>query len=490
MKNWKHCTIVGILAVFAITLAFIACDNGNDITHLHNWGDWIITTFPTETSDGIETRICTLDETHTEICPLTLETFQTYFYGTWFGIEDMEDYIITINASSWEIEGSGTSTIFENILWTVTVNNNNPTKNEYPAGYTLTEPQISIPFFINASKDKLCWDGDKNSILTNSADLDPYLPEETAYGDFMYRSSSLAKRLLITKYTGSGGDLIIPETINGIPVTAIGNGAFTSVGVTSITIPATVTSIGGSTFSSCTSLETITFASSSQLQRIGSGAFYNCTSLEEITLPNGLTTIGGSAFAKCTSLVITTLPLSLTYIGTYAFNGCTNINSICLPATVELDESPYQNAFYGCTSLELFTVVGNGPLSVILNGKALVRNNIELLSCPGASGSITLPMEITTISGSAFEDNTNLIEIILPTSITNIATYAFWQCYNLKKVTCLATTPPTLERTNVFSSGQGPLTSLTDIKVPASSVDAYKAATNWNAYADIISAID
>jgi hypothetical protein len=218
----------------------------------------------------------------------------------------------------------------------------------------------------------------------------------------------------------------------------------------------------------------------------------------EIIIPatfNGkaVTAIAGSGFVRRTEITSIIIPNSITYIGTYAFSGCTGIKSVSLPATVELDQSPYQNAFYGCTSLELFTVIGNGPLSAILNGKALVRNNTELLSCPGASGKIILPVEITTISASAFEDNTNIVEIELPTSITRIDVYSFWQCYSLKKITCLAETPPVLGLyvfmgDNVAAPSH--LSNLMDIKVPSNSLDSYKTATNWSAYAEIISAIE
>ena len=65
MKIWKH-GIIGILVIFAFVFAFTACDDGNNTTHTHQWGNWEITTPPTFTSEGEETRICTLDPTHKE----------------------------------------------------------------------------------------------------------------------------------------------------------------------------------------------------------------------------------------------------------------------------------------------------------------------------------------------------------------------------------------------------------------------------------------
>jgi hypothetical protein len=85
-----------------------------------------------------------------------------------------------------------------------------------------------------------------------------------------------------------------------------------------------------------------------------------------------------------------------------------------------------------------------------------------------------------------------LTSITIPNSVTSIGDFAFSGCTGLTSVTVLATTPPTLGN-NVFNvswpNSHLPLPNLTEIRVPASSVDAYKAAANWSDYADIIVAI-
>ena len=81
--------------------------------------------------------------------------------------------------------------------------------------------------------------------------------------------------ITITQYTGPGGDVTIPDTINGLPVTSIGNYAFLYRGdLSSVTIPNSVTAIG--------------FA-----------AFFQCNGLTSITIPDGVTTIGNQSFAYC-----------------------------------------------------------------------------------------------------------------------------------------------------------------------------------------------
>ena len=97
--------------------------------------------------------------------------------------------------------------------------------------------------------------------------------------------------------TPISGNVTIPSTLGGYPVTGIGYCAFEGcTSLRSITIPSSVTSIGWDTFSGCTSLTSVTFGENSQLTSIGSSAFYDCSSLTSITIPSSVTSIGSSAF--------------------------------------------------------------------------------------------------------------------------------------------------------------------------------------------------
>ena len=103
------------------------------------------------------------------------------------------------------------------------------------------------------------------------------------------------------------GKLVIPDEIEGLPVTSIKERAFFDCGsLRSIIIPEGVTSIGDSAFSFCTMLNSITIPNS--VTSIGNDAFYDCTSLTSIIIPDGVTSIGDDAFYYCDSLTSITMP--------------------------------------------------------------------------------------------------------------------------------------------------------------------------------------
>ena len=123
-------------------------------------------------------------------------------------------------------------------------------------------------------------------------------------GDWIYSVEN--NQATITRYTGGGGEVSIPYTINGNSVTSVGIQAFSGTAVTSVNIPISVTSIGNSAFQECTGLTTITIPNS--VTSIGNYAFYQCTSLTNIIIPNSVTSIGSGAFSGCTGLTSITMP--------------------------------------------------------------------------------------------------------------------------------------------------------------------------------------
>ena len=152
------------------------------------------------------------------------------------------------------------------------------------------------------------------------------------------------------KYDSYYGIITIPSSVifegRTYSVRSIGDSVFTQNDITSITIPNSVTTIGNSAFSGCTSLTSITIPYS--VTSIGDDAFEGCTGLTSINIPNSVTSIGKNAFDYCTGLTSINIPNSVTSIGDWAFYGCKGLTSITIPNSVT---SIGYEAFARCTGL-------------------------------------------------------------------------------------------------------------------------------------------
>ena len=263
------------------------------------------------------------------------------------------------------------------------------------------------------------------------------------------------------------GDGTTPDTLTGTSTTTVKwtpNHAYAAPGeyVIKLTVNGTM---GFYSDSSSSGGSAILWYSSSKDNR--NYAYRN--SVQKIEIGNGVTNIANSAFSYCYSLTSITIPDSVTMITNNAFSYCYSLTSITIPDSVT---NIVNYAFYNCYSLSLITIP---------NGVTNIANS-AFYNCYSLT-SITIPDSVTSIAGNVFYNCYSLVSITIPDSVTNIASRAFNNCYSVAFYDFTAcTSVPTLSNTNAFSS----IAADCQIRVPASLVDAWKAATNWSTYANYI----
>lgn len=297
------------------------------------------------------------------------------------------------------------------------------------------------------------------------------------------------------------GVIDIPDTVTSggqsYKVTAIGDSAFkslsTPINVSSVFIPATVRSIGGSAFYYCNALTTVTFAEDSQLKSIGGSAFCGTEHahprFKEIQIPDSVETIGNAAFRYCQDLERITLPSTLQKLSNSTFHGCTALSEVTFPASLKTIE---KGAFIGCrklsevklpvslTAIEVYVFDSCSSLETVFYYGSLAQwsqintsNDFLGDSCPslvmgdytaqfipvednpydypppktvtitkytGTESTVILPSTIsgwpvTKIGEDALKDNTTITSVTIPASVTEIGSNAFAGCTNLTSVT-------------------------------------------------------
>ena len=176
---------------------------------------------------------------------------------------------------------------------------------------------------------------------------------------FRYLLDSDAKTAtLVPKTDGKySGDIIIPEKVKGndgveYVVASLGEGCFYyCCGLTSITIPSSVTSLGKSCFKYCKGLTSITIPSS--VTSLDDECFSGCIDLFFIYIPSSVTSLGDSCFAGCNGLTSITIPSSVTSLGRSCFYDCNGLTSITIPSSVT---SLGDYCFYWCDGLTSITI--------------------------------------------------------------------------------------------------------------------------------------
>lgn len=344
---------------------------------------------------------------------------------------------------------------------------------------------------------------------------------------------------VVSGETSYSGDVNIPNNIwvndygseyygKRFDVMNIGQSAFEGcTGLTSVTIPGSVTVIGEAAFRGCSSLTSIIIPNS--VTTIGDEAFGNCLSLTSITIPNSVNTIGvgafhgtawynnqpedglvyvgnvaycykcyngympngtqitikdgtsgitGYAFYKCSGLTSITIPNSVTSIGTNAFYGCRGLTSVTIPNSVTMIG---RNAFDGCSGLGAVFITDLAAWCNIVFNEAysnplyyahrLFLNSQEIKN-------LIIPDGVTRIGAYAFCNCSQLTSITIPNSVSYIANYAFSGCNSLTDVWCYA------ERANIDNFSFSNIASAT-LHVPEASIESY-SGTPWSNFGTIV----
>lgn len=262
------------------------------------------------------------------------------------------------------------------------------------------------------------------------------LPTWAAEGDFVISDG------VLTKYTGSGGQVVIPQG-----VTTIGEMAFFGRSdVTGVTFPEGLTGLEYAAFFGCTGLTEVTLPGS--VTHIGKSAFILCSGLSTVTIPDGVTEIGNSAFQACTGLTSVTIPDSVTTLGDYAFGECTGLTNVTIPNSVT---AVGEGTFFKCTGLtnvvlsSRLTTIADAMFSectsldnVVIPEGVTVIGEKAFATCTALTG-ITLPNSLKQINYWGFYRCANLTNLVLPGGIKILGDYVFQECTNLTSVTVPST---------------------------------------------------
>ncbi len=237
----------------------------------------------------------------------------------------------------------------------------------------------------------------------------------------------------------SGTSITIPSQINGYRVVGIGYRSFRGTSLKSITIPASVISIGTEAFEGCSSLSSVSF--SYGIENINWQSFKDCTSLVSITIPGSVKTIGGEAFRKCTKLSSAIIAEGVEVIESGVFSGCTVLSTITFPNTIvnistdAVSDTPwFTNLPDGLVYIGKVMLVYKGDktgLVTIKNGTVQIAD----YAFDGKSiSSISLPTSLTSIGNFVFRGCNGLVSINMPNSLTTIGKGIFQNCKNLVSI--------------------------------------------------------
>ena len=269
---------------------------------------------------------------------------------------------------------------------------------------------------------------------------------------------------VVTSYSGSLENVIIPYQYKGSVVTEIGfrafynhtevktcelpqgletveYSAFNGCGITEITIPESLKIAYRYSFSNCKNLTTVNWnainCAGGDSDSDDDQIFGSCDNLTTINFGNNVKRIPADAFYYCRSIISVTIPESVTSIEGCAFEGCYKLIEVYNKSAINIVAGKSDNGYVAYYAKNVYTKAGESKLSKDENGLVVFSDGSDkmLVDCQGSNGDVVVPNSITQIYEYAFFNNTSLLTVTILFNITSIPDYAFAGCSGLTKVT-------------------------------------------------------
>lgn len=277
------------------------------------------------------------------------------------------------------------------------------------------------------------------------------------YGPYIYSVEN--REVTIEGYFGLDPDIVIPESVYGMPVVAIGDTASFGL-VRSVTIPDSVVKIGGLAFDGSPNLERVTLGNG--IREIDFSAFDDCPkleyneygngyylgnkenpyialvsatskSIEEISIHPDTVVICGSAMQDCDYLTEIVIPEGVLSLSSFSLYHCSYLERIYLPSTLEYIDSLALN---DCNSLLEFVVAEENPHFKSIDGNLFSGDGKHLIKYTVGKDteSYRIPDGTEYIYSYAFQNAENLTEVAFPDSLTDMGGKVFIDCENLQRI--------------------------------------------------------
>ena len=393
----KKNVFLGLLVILlAFCLTVVGCDNGSTNnqgnnttpTHTHEWGEWIVTKEPTLSEEGVETRTCRADSSHTEtrIIPKIFSSVNSLIaylsaqpdndtntpYTVFINIDDLTGFNVAIRNSGKYINLNLSGSTFTSIEFNSFFNND----------FLI---RVTLPNSVNIEHS--VFGRSANLLEINVADDHP---NNRSINGVLYNKD--ITRLIVFP-SGVTGTFTVPTTVTSLS-------GFQATSLSTLNIHENVDTISLQTLSISTTLTVINIAPSNPNYTSANGLILNkdgttlimaAGGLSTVTIPNGVTTIGRDAF-NSSSLTSINIPNNVTIIEMQAFVGCINLTSITLPANL--------------TTIGLMAFQSTGLTSITIPASVNFLHNNAFRSVNNLS-SVTF---MGTISAENFAVTTNVSE--------------------------------------------------------------------------------